>query len=610
MKILGLSAYYHDSAACLLLDGAIVAAAQEERFTRKRHDSAFPSRAIAYCLAQGKISIDDVDAVAFYEKPFVKFERILETLLDDVPRTLPLALKALPVWLTQKLWMRRQIAKELGRPVPVLFCAHHEAHAASAFFPSPFREAATLTVDGVGEWSTTSWGIGRGDRLDLKAEIRYPHSLGLLYSAFTQYLGFKVNSAEYKVMGLAPYGDPRFASLIKENFVELFPDGSFALNTDHFSFSRTESTIAKSFDEVMGRPRRSPESKLEPFHADVARSIQAVTEEIMLALARHVHSQTGSRNLCLAGGVALNCVANGKILAQGPFERIWIQPAAGDAGGAIGSALVAWHHAAGRARSAGETDSQAGSYLGPEYGPEEIERALQAAGVRYRRLDEAGLVRETAALLASRKIVGWFQGRMEFGPRALGNRSILGDPRDPEMQRRMNLKIKFRESFRPFAPSVLAEDTARHFELRSESPYMLLTCPVRGWVGGPRPSEESDDKWMSHRLAAVPGDIPAVTHVDGSARVHTVDKKVNPLFHSLLSAFKETTGCGVLINTSFNVRGEPIVCTPDDAVKCFLRTHIDVLAAGPFLVVRDEQDGAWLEAVRERLQKEERFELD
>jgi carbamoyltransferase len=608
LNILGISAYYHDSAACLLQDGRLTAAAQEERFTRKRHDPGFPTESVKYCLSTGNIQLSDIDVIAYYEKPFLKFERILESIVTSAPRSFPIAIRALPIWLKDKLWMRKNIQKLLPGNAEIIFCTHHEAHAASAFFPSPFREAATLTIDGVGEWSTTTWGVGKDDRLELKAEIRYPHSIGMLYSAVTQYLGFRVNSAEYKVMGLAPYGEPTYSKLILDNLIEVFDDGSYLLNMDYFGFEERREMITPKFDELFGRPRRNAETKLEKFHADVARSIQDVTEQVMLKLAGHVHRETGLKNLCLAGGVALNCVANGRVLREGPFEKVWIQPGAGDSGSAVGSAYVAWHHYKKQPRPQPLFDLQYGSYLGPEYGNSEIEKEIGAFNLVSEKYDDPTLLRQTATLLADQQIVGWFQGRMEFGPRALGNRSIIGDARNAEMQKRMNLKIKFRESFRPFAPSVRAEDTKEYFDIESESPYMLLTCQV--WNGAVQMRAVSGDKWMSEMLQAIPSRIPAVTHVDGSARVHTVDRQRNPRFYDLLGAFKEKTGASVLINTSFNVRGEPIVCSPKDAVRCFLKTDIDALVVGNYIVRRDAQDPTVLAKWRETLSEEDRFELD
>lgn len=608
MNIVGISAFYHDSAACLLQDGVIKAAAQEERFTRKRHDADFPTQALDYCLRATGLSLKDVDAIAYYEKPFLKFERILEKLIEEAPFSFPLAIKALPVWMKEKLWLKKMIRRKLNADIPVLFCGHHESHAASAFFPSPFQEAAVLTVDGVGEWSTTSWGVGRGNRIELRNEIHFPHSLGLFYSAITQYLGFRVNSAEYKVMGLAPYGEPKYVDLMKNNLIEIYDDGSFLLNLEYYSFLRKAEMISPRMDALFGQKRRSPEDKLGQFHADVARSLQVVTEDIMLKLATHVQHETKAKFLCLAGGVALNCVSNGKILKNGPYENLWIQPGAGDSGGAVGAAYLAWHHYHDADRGLPMGDFQRGSFLGPDYSDAETETALQRYQVKYRKTTGTEIAEETARLLASQKVVGWFQGRMEFGPRALGNRSILGDARNPEMQKRMNLKIKFRESFRPFAPSVLAEDAQAYFDVDVISPYMLLTCSVTDGVAVKRAA--GGDSWISDMLHSVPSRIPAVTHVDGSARVHTVEKKTNPLFHELLARFKSQTGSPVLINTSFNVRGEPIVCQPEDAVKCFLKTDIDALVIGNYIVEREKQDPVLLAAARAQLNETEKFELD
>ncbi len=605
VHILGLSAFYHDSAACLLRDGVIVAAAQEERFTRRKHDERFPENAVAYCLLEGGLTLADVDHVAFYEKPFLKFDRLLHTYLAEAPRGLASFLKAMPVWLKDKLWQKAELAERLQFAQPIFFPEHHESHAGSAFFPSPFAEAAILTVDGVGEWATTSYGVGRGNRIELWGEQHFPHSVGLLYSAFTHYCGFKVNSGEYKLMGLAPYGVPRFVDAIRRELLDLRDDGSFRLNLDCFGYTAGLRMTNARFDAVFGAPARAPEARLSAHYMDVARSIQEVTEEILFRMARHVRRETGLPNLCLAGGVALNCVANGRILREGIFDRIWIQPAAGDAGGALGAALVAWHHALGRPREvvAGE-DSMRGGYLGPAFGRAEIEAALSrlsgdelASFVRQEFTAET-LPDAVARHIAEGKVVGWFQGRMEFGPRALGARSILGDARSPAMQATMNLKIKFRESFRPFAPSVLRERAAEWFELDSESPYMLLVAPVHpARRRALTPAEQA--RTGMEQLLTVRSDIPAVTHVDNSARVQTVGPGPNPLYHRLLEAFEARTGCPVIINTSFNVRGEPIVCTPADALRCFLRTNIDVLAVGPFVLEKTRQlpldhDAAWL----------------
>ncbi len=579
MNILGISCFYHDAAACLVRDGHIIAAAAEERFSRKKHDASFPSQAIAYCLQEGGIDVQDLDYVAFYEKPFLKFERLLETYLTWAPRGLPSFLKAMPVWLKQKLWIPEIIRKKLDYEGPVLFTEHHQSHAASAFYPSPFEEAAFLTTDGVGEWTTTSYGHARGNQLHILGEIHFPHSLGLLYSAFTYFCGFRVNSGEYKLMGLAPYGEPRYVDTIYRELIDVREDGSFRLNMRYFTYPYGLRMVGRRFARLFGGPPRTPESPLTSREMDLARSIQVVTEEVILRMARHVHRETGLRYLCLAGGVALNCVANGRLLREGPFEDIWIQPAAGDAGGALGAALAAWYMHENNPHTPRHPDAQQGSYLGPAFSSEAIRRVLDARGVAYEVFDdEASLLTETAHLLAQGKVVGWFQGRMEFGPRALGNRSILADPRGKDVQRRVNLKIKFRESFRPFAPSVLAEEVSTYFELDRESPYMLLVAPVRH----ARISGEGLE-----RLYHIDSPIPAVTHVDGSARIQTVTEQQNPRFYRLLKAFQQETGCPVLVNTSFNVRGEPIVCTPEDAYQCFIRTDMDVLVMDRFLVRKD-----------------------
>ena len=605
VHILGLSAYYHDSAACLLRDGVIVAAAQEERFTRRKHDERFPENAVAYCLQEGGIRLGDLDHVAFYEKPFLKFDRLLHSYLAEAPRGLGSFLKSMPVWLKDKLWQKAELAERLQFHGPIFFPEHHEAHAGSAFFPSPFDEAAILTVDGVGEWATTSYGVGRGARLELWSEQHFPHSLGLLYSAFTHYCGFRVNSGEYKLMGLAPYGEPRFVEAIRRELLDLRTDGSFRLNLACFGYTAGLRMTNARFDAVFGAPARKPESRLSQHYMDVARSIQEVTEEILFRMAKHVRRETGLPNLCLAGGVALNCVANGRILREGVFERIWIQPAAGDAGGALGAAFVAWHHALERPRpTTGGRDAMQGSYLGPAFGRREIELALsflsadERASFTVREPDAEALPDAVAALLTAGKVVGWFQGRMEFGPRALGARSILGDARSPAMQETMNLKIKFRESFRPFAPSVLRERAGEWFELEAESPYMLLVAPVHPRRRRELTPEEAARTGME-KLLTPRSDIPAVTHVDNSARVQTVSADAHPLYHRLLRAFEARTGCPVIINTSFNVRGEPVVCTPADALRCFLRTNMDALAVGPFVLEKTRQlpldkDAAWL----------------
>ena len=596
MNILGISAWYHDSAACLLQDGRITAAAQEERFTRKRHDAAFPSQAVAACLRQGGIGVGELDAVAFYDKPFLKFERILETHLWRAPRGLPAFLQAIPLWLGEKLWAPDQLERELGPEFKgaVLFPEHHESHAASAFFPSPFEEAAFLTIDGVGEWATSSWGTGRGNRLEIEAELRFPHSLGLLYSAFTFFTGFKVNSGEYKVMGLAPYGEPKYVRQIRDHLVQIEDDGSLRLNLDYFDFAGGLQMTGQRFAALFGGPPRAPESALTQREMDLARSVQEVTEEVVLKMARHVRTRTGQRNLCLAGGVALNCVANGKLLRERIFDNLWIQPAAGDAGGALGAACIAWHHHFDNpAPVKTGRDLQRGSLLGPEWDAAAIDAFLAERRLPHRKLDDAAVLDEAARLLASGAVLGWFQGHMEFGPRALGNRSILGDPRSPQMQKRLNLKIKHREGFRPFAPSVLAERAADWFELDVESPYMLLCADVKR--SRQRAMTEAERSlWGIDKLNVIRSEIPAVTHIDYSARVQTVHQGDNPRYHALLSRFEALTGCPVLINTSFNVRGEPIVCSPADAYTCLMRTDLDALVLGN-CVLRKEDQPAWTE---------------
>ena len=612
MNILGVSAYYHDSAACLVRDGRVVAAAQEERFTRKKHDSDFPARAVEYCLREGGITGAQVDYVAFYDKPLLKFERLLETYIDYAPRGLRSFLLAMPVWLKEKLWIREQVAESCeGFKGKVLFTEHHESHAASAFFPSPFERAAVLTMDGVGEWATSSYGYGRANELHLLKELHFPHSLGLLYSAFTYYTGFRVNSGEYKVMGLAPYGEPRFVRQILDELIDLRADGSLRLNMKYFDFAAGLRMTNARFDELFGGPARKPESELTQREMDLARSVQDVTEEAMLRMARHVHRETNEKNLCLAGGVALNCVGNGRILREGPFENVWIQPAAGDAGGSLGAALSAWHQYLGNSRDvrevcAGHSDGMRGAYLGPSFGADEIRQFLDAAGARYRRVPRAELADEVARLLAEEKVVGWFQGRMEFGPRALGARSILGDPRSPRMQSQMNLKIKYRESFRPFAPSVLRERVADYFELDCDSPYMLLVAPVR--AGLRVPVTDAEERLFGIDKLNVPrSTIPAVTHVDYSARVQTVGREDNPAYYELLAAFERLTGCPVLVNTSFNVRGEPIVCTPEQAYTCFMRTEMDCLVLEDFILEKAAQDATQL---AEDTAWQEEFQLD
>ncbi|HEU6453050.1 MAG TPA: carbamoyltransferase [Gemmatimonadaceae bacterium] len=590
MRILGISAFYHDSAAALLDGGQIVAAAQEERFTRVKGDHRFPSRAIRYCLAEGGLVARDLDAVAFYDKPLLKFERLLETYMMYAPVGVRSFLRAMPLWLKEKLWMDETIKRELGYEGRIYYPEHHESHAASAFYPSPFESAAIITVDGVGEWCTTSWGVGSGNSIELRSELRFPHSLGLLYSAFTYYTGFKVNSGEYKVMGLAPYGEPKYVDTILEQLIDLRDDGSFKLNMRYFAYPNRLTMTNGAFDELFGGPPRKPESRLTQREMDLARSIQDVTELAMLRMARHVRKETGERDLCLAGGVALNCVANGKILRERIFRRMWIQPAAGDAGGALGAALYAWHQAEKNPRTPRDDgrDSQRGSYLGPRYSTSEIRRFLDSRGAPYTLLDDDALVREAACLLAQEKVVGWFSGRMEFGPRALGARSIIGDARSPKMQSVMNLKIKFRESFRPFAPSCLREDVAEWFEMDVDSPYMLLVANVRA-DRCLEMSEEQRALFGIEKLNVPRSEIPAVTHVDYSARIQTVDEVDHPRYYELLREFKRLTGTGVLINTSFNVRGEPIVESPLDAYTCFMRTGIDALVLENCLLLKAEQ---------------------
>ena len=616
--ILGLSAFYHDSAAALLVDGQIVAAAQEERFTRKKHDPAFPANALAYVMAESGLRLSDLAAVAFYDKPYLKFERLLETYHGFAPRGLRSFIAAMPVWIKEKLMMRTMLKDELAKvgdgDPPVLFPEHHLSHAASAFYPSPFPEAAILTVDGVGEWATSTIGFGRGRELTILRELQFPHSLGLLYSAFTYYTGFKVNSGEYKLMGLAPYGNPdaeqvqRFKSLILDELVDLREDGSLLLNMDYFDFA-TGLTMCRDdkWESLFGVPRRARETLLDQRHMDLALAIQQATEEIVLRLAETAKQLTGADYLVMAGGVALNCVANGKLIRRGTFKDIWIQPAAGDAGGALGAALAAWHIWQGKPRPVPnpQMDNMAGSYLGPEFGADDILRVARRHRAPYQHYpDYADLVRDVAALLAQGQVVGWFQGRMEWGPRALGNRSILGDPRHPEMQKRLNLKIKYREGFRPFAPSVLHEETANYFELDRPSPYMLLVAPVNEARRNPLPPGY-DNLELFDRLYHLRSDVPAITHVDYSARIQTVHRETNERYWLLIRAFKEQTGCGLIVNTSFNVRGEPIVCTPEDAYQCFMRTEMDYLVMGDYRFDKQDQP-AWQEAKDWRTE----FELD
>jgi len=612
--ILGISAFYHDSAACLLRDGEIIAAAQEERFTRKKHYAGFPSESIRYCLREGGIALRDLRYIAFYDKPLVKFERLLETYLAFAPRGLRSFVTAMPIWLKEKLFQKKLLQTELlaltdglkkSQLPQMLFGEHHESHAASAFYPSPFETAAVLCMDGVGEWATTSAWLGRGNELTPLREIPFPHSLGLLYAAFTHYAGFKINSGEYKVMGLAPYGEPKYVQNIYDHLIDLKPDGSFRLNMEYFDYCTGLTMTSRKFDALFGGPPRKPETWLTQREMDLARSIQEVTEEVMLRLARTVHRETEAESLCLAGGVALNCVGNGRILREGPFKKLWIQPAAGDAGGAVGAALMAWHGLEGQPRRPnGRDDAMRGALLGPAFSNEEIERYLTKHGAPYVRLNDHELVDRVAQALAAGKIIGWFQGRMEFGPRALGSRSMIGDARNPETQSVMNLKIKYRESFRPFAPSVLRERVADYFEMDADSPYMLLVAPVLE----KRRTEitpEQERLWGIERLKVPRSDIPAVTHVDYSARIQTVRETTHPRYYSLLKTFEAKTGCGVIVNTSFNVRGEPIVCSPADAYRCFMRTELDVLVLENCVLEKSQQkplegDSNW--------QKE--FELD
>jgi carbamoyltransferase len=598
MNILGISAYYHDSAACLVRDGGIIAAAQEERFSRKKHDPGFPSQAVRYCLREGGIGVKDLKSIAFYDKPLLKFERLLETYLAFAPRGIGSFLKAMPVWMQDKLYLKTMLQREFAaledgltkRDVPpFLFSEHHESHAASAFYPSPFDTAAVLCMDGVGEWATTSAWLGEGPELTPLWEIPFPHSLGLLYSAFTYYTGFKVNSGEYKVMGLAPYGQPTYVQAIYDHLLDLKPDGTFRMNMEYFNYCTGLTMTNPRFDAVFGGPPRGPETRLTQREMDLARSIQEVTEEVMLRLARTLHKETGSENLCLAGGVALNCVGNGRVLREGPFRGLWIQPAAGDAGGAVGTALLATHRLEGRARKTSPPeDAMKGGYLGPAFSNEEIERFLTGQNAPYVRLGDAELLDRVADELAAGKVIGWFQGRMEFGPRALGGRSIIGDARSPQMQSVMNLKIKYRESFRPFAPSVLRERVAEYFAMDGDSPYMLLVAPVLEKRRTPA-SAASQNLWGIDLLNVPRSDIPAVTHIDYSARIQTVHATTNPRYHGLLEAFEKKTGCGVIVNTSFNVRGEPIVGSPADAYRCFMRTEMDLLVLENCVLLKSEQ---------------------
>ena len=612
MFILGLSAYYHDSAACLLKDGEIIAAAQEERFTRKKHDADFPQNAIKYCLKEANISANQIDNVVFYEKPFVKFERLLETYLAFAPKGFTSFAKAMPVWIKDKLFQKTALIKKLKSTLDedvnwserLLFSDHHLSHAASAYYPSPFDSAAVLTLDGVGEWTTSSLAIGKGNDLKVLKEIHFPHSLGLLYSTFTYYTGFKVNSGEYKVMGLAPYGKPRFAKLIQEKLITVAEDGSFQLDMSYFDYATGLTMTNKKFDALFGGPPRTTEAEITQREMDLAASVQKVTEDIVLKLARGIAKETGECNLCLAGGVALNCVANGILLREKVFENIWIQPAAGDAGGALGAALSTWYLHHNKERSASkERDAMKGAYLGPKFTDAEIEAELTACGATFKKFSEDEMIEEVASTLANEKVVGWMQGRMEFGPRALGGRSIIADPRSPVMQKQLNLKVKYRESFRPFAPSVLREDLSEWFELETDSPYMLLVANMQ--IKKRRVMTKEEEALFGIDKLNVPrSTVPAITHVDYSARIQTVHADTNPRYHALISKFKDKTGCPLVVNTSFNVRGEPIICTPTDAFKCFMGTKMDVLAVGSYILYKEQQDNALKENY------EELYELD
>jgi carbamoyltransferase len=597
MRVIGISAYYHDSAAALVEDGEVVAAAQLERFTRKKHDDSFPGAAVAYCLDEARVTLDDIDYVGFYDKPLLTFDRLLETYVSFAPRGLPSFVKAIPIWVKQKVLLMDGIRKGLAaldrgtlKKDRLLFGFHHHSHAASAFYPSPFEEAAILVMDGVGEWATTTLGAGSGNELELKQEIRFPHSLGMLYSAFTYYLGFKVNDGEYKMMGLAPYGEPRFQQLILEHLIDLKEDGSFRMDMSYFNYCTGLTMTNRRFDQLFGDPPRKKGDPLTQKHMDIAASAQAVTKEIVMRLCEGLYNETGQKNLCMAGGVALNCVINGQLLREGPFERIWVQPAAGDAGGAVGIAQAIAHTVGGVSRRVDPNvrDGMRGSYLGPHFDEEEIRSSLDWYGAVYRRHPDDELFAIAARVLAEEKVVGWFQGRMEFGPRALGNRSILGDPRSTSMQRVLNLKIKYRESFRPFAPAVLREDVGLYFELASESPYMLLVAPVRKERHRLLSQEEKSLEGLG-KLHAVRSDVPAITHVDHSARIQTVHRDTNPRFYRLIETFKSLTGYGILVNTSFNVADEPIVCTPEDAYKCFMGTEMDMLVLGNIVLRKEEQ---------------------
>lgn len=611
MRILGISAFYHDSAAALVEDGKIVAAAQEERFTRKKQDSDFPVKAMEYCLEEAGSELSDVDYIAFYDKPFLKFERLLETYVAYAPKGFESFRMAMPVWLKEKLFQKSLLRNKLKSHAPdynwdnrLLFAEHHQSHAASAFYPSPFESAAILTMDGVGEWTTTSLGLGKSNSVEMVRELHFPHSLGLLYSAFTYYTGFRVNSGEYKVMGLAPYGEPKYTKLIMDNVIDVKEDGSFRLDLSYFDFCTGLRMTNQKFNDLFGAPPRDPETRLTQREMDLAASIQDVTEEIVLRLGRSIAKETGEKNLCLAGGVALNCVANGKLLRDNSFDNIWVQPAAGDAGGALGAALVAHHHFQGQPRKLnGAMDGMKGSYLGPEFSQDDIEKRLTAAGAKFSVQSDDETIEKTATAMTEGKAIGWFQGRMEFGPRALGGRSILGDPRDPAMQKTLNLRVKFRESFRPFAPSVLREDVADWFEHDGDSPYMLMVANVKEDKRREM-TEEEQALFGIDKLNVPRSTIPAITHVDYSARIQTVHKETNPRYHALIKSFKEKTGCPIVINTSFNVRGEPIVCTPEDAFRCFMGSGIEVLVVGNCYLAKEDQDPDLAEDYKDM------FELD
>jgi len=606
MYILGISCFYHDAAACIVKDGEIIAAAQEERFTRIKQDSSFPENAIKYCLHQAGCKVADLDYVSFYDKPYLKFDRILETYISFAPRGINSFMQAIPLWLKEKIWIPNLIKNKLGYQGKIIFPEHHESHAASAFYPSPFQEAAFLTVDGVGEWATASFGTGIGNKIKIDYELHFPHSLGLFYSAITYYTGFKVNSGEYKIMGLAPYGSPIYVDKMKKHLIDIKDDGSLWMNMDYFNYCTGLTMTNEKFHKLFGGPPRVPETLLTQKEMDMARSVQEITEEIMIKMARHVKKMTGMKNLCLAGGVALNCVANGKLLKEKIFEKIWIQPAAGDAGGALGAALFTWHQYLNKPRvNKEESDSQKGSFLGPDYKDQEIKEFLETHKIPYHKVDKKEeLIEQATDYIINEKVVGWFNGRMEFGPRALGARSIIGDARSSRMQGIMNLKIKFRESFRPFAPSVLNEYKEEWFDIDVESPYMLLVADIVKYKQKPM-SEAEIKLWGIDKLNVVRSDVPAITHVDYSARLQTIHKETNPMYHALITRFYEKTGCPVIINTSFNVRGEPIVCSPIDAYKCFMRTHIDYLVMGNFILSKENQP----EFVDE-INWKEKFKLD